>query len=781
MRSIRTKLAIIIIVSVACSVLVASLSSAWYEARRHLESKREEIGSIAIVLAATVAVPLSNSDRTGVARALGAIGRMKGLSFVRVSNRQGLTVHEWGLGVVVARSAARLGEDGGDGLIKALFLGSYTADAPIVLGGEQIGTLTLIADLSEMRGEIIHSLMLALFTGLLATLVGLALGGGLQRRIVGPVKALQSAMEEVRRSKDFSAKVERTSSDEIGALVDAFNAMLAEIRSRDAELDRHRQNLQRKVEERTAELAQAMRAAEQANAAKSDFLATMSHEIRTPLNGMLVTAELLASSGLPMRMSRHADAMVRSGQHLLTIINDILDLSKIEAGRIELEAVPVSPGAVIEDVLRLFSDRARAKGLDLSGRVAAGVPSCIASDPVRLAQVLSNLVSNALKFTERGKVTVSARTLGVKNGREVIELAVADTGAGIAPDKVNTIFEAFSQADQSTTRKFGGTGIGLTICRKIVELMGGSIDVLSVVGRGSTFIVTIPVDVLDASLLPESEDAVAAPALAANAGLAGARVLAADDSEVNREVLVEALARLGIEVVAVSDGRAAVAALEQDSFDLVFMDGSMPEMDGFEATRAIRARERDTGRRRVPIVAMTAHVVGGKANAWQDAGMDDCVTKPYTLATLRSCLERWLSGRDTSRSGGGAEERPANADDGVRLLDPAVLSDIREMQRPGDDLAARVIALYREHAPRALATLGERITSGEAKPIADAAHALKSLSRNIGAVRVAELCAQLERAARGGETRDAARLQGAIAGALTDTLAALDPPFAAAV
>ena len=784
MKSIRTKLAVLIVASVTCSVLVASLSSAWYEARRHLESKREEVGAVATALSTTVAVPLANTDRTGVARALGAIGRMKGLSFVRVSNQQGLTIHEWGLGVVVARSAARLETSKDNGLVSALYIGSYTAESPIVLGGEQIGTLTLIADLTEVRREILHNIYIALVMGFLATIVGLILGGGLQRRIVGPVTALKSAMEDVRQTKDFGTKVERTSSDEIGDLVDAFNAMLSEIRSRDDELARHRHNLEREVDERTAELAHAKRAAEEANAAKSDFLATMSHEIRTPLNGMLVTAELLASSNLPQRMARHAEAMVRSGQHLLTIINDILDLSKIEAGRIELETVPVSPAAVIEDVLRLFADRAAAKGLELNGQVAFDVAACIATDPVRLSQVLSNLVSNALKFTDRGRVTVTARARGGSGGRQLVELAVVDTGPGIPSDKIATIFEAFSQADQSTTRKYGGTGIGLTICRRIVELMGGRIEVQSALGQGSTFLVTIPFDVLDASLLPANSDAQTACEPGRGVNLEGARVLAADDSEINREVLVEALGRLGIEIVTVGDGLAAVEALEHEPFDLVFMDGSMPVMDGFEATRTIRDREEETGRARVPIVAMTAHVVGGKANAWQDAGMDDCVTKPYTLATLNSCLERWLAGRAKSSPRLG-QERPSpqskasiTAKDDP-LLDPAVLDGIREMQRPGDDLAGRVIRLYRQHAPRALDTLQERIAGGTAKPVADAAHALKSLSRNIGAVKVAELCNRLEKMARDGDTREARTLCDSIAEALGETLSALDVPATA--
>jgi len=268
--------------------------------------------------------------------------------------------------------------------------------------------------------------------------------------------------------------------------------MLAQISVRDTALSRHRETLEQTVAERTRELRMARDSAEAANKAKSDFLATMSHEIRTPMNGVMVMAELLAAAELPPRQQRYAEVIVRSGQSLLTIINDILDLSKIEAGKLDLEQVAVSPCGVIDDVMSLFWERASSKGLDLAAFVTPDVPHLIIGDPVRLNQVLSNLVNNALKFTENGHVAVHVRAVGRNGDSVALEFSVIDTGIGIPADKIGKLFEAFSQADQSTTRKFGGTGLGLAICRKLIEDHGGSIDLRSEENRGTTVLLSFP-------------------------------------------------------------------------------------------------------------------------------------------------------------------------------------------------------------------------------------------------------------------------------------------------
>ena len=384
---------------------------------------------------------------------------------------------------------------------RPLHLGTSAVRAPIVYAGKQVGQLILIADLSDLRTALIESLTLSLFIGLLAAIVGVAIAHLMQRSITRPITALSETMEQVRETRDFSHRAERHSSDETGQMVDAFNDMLDQIGRRDQALAHHRDQLEATVRERTRDLHAAKTAAEEANAAKSDFLATMSHEIRTPMNGMLVMAELLSASGLAPRLQRYSDVIVKSGQGLLTIINDILDFSKIEAGKLELERVPVAPRQLVDDVLQLFSERAVSAGLDIAAHVTPDVPKTIAADPVRLNQVITNLTNNALKFTQTGGVLVRVAVVGASESPETARLrfSVTDTGIGIPEDKCATIFDAFSQADQSTTRQFGGTGIGLSICQRLVNAMEGEIGVESVVGEGSTFAFEIPVDVLEAS------------------------------------------------------------------------------------------------------------------------------------------------------------------------------------------------------------------------------------------------------------------------------------------
>src|SRR5262245_33707522 len=324
----------------------------------------------------------------------------------------------------------------------------------------------------------------------MALIVGLAVGFRFQRGITQPLQRLLAATAKVREHHHYDIALDASGDREVGQLIDGFNAMLSDIKERDARLDAHRRNLERDIADRTRDLRDARDAAEAANHAKSDFLATMSHEIRTPMNGIMVMAELLAREEMPPRQRRCADVIVNSGQSLLAIINDILDFSKIEAGKLELEALPVDLAAQADTAISLFAERARGKGIDLAAVVDPTTPRSIASDPVRLSQVIGNLINNALKFTEQGSVRLSIGPVAERPG--VLAITVKDTGIGIPPDKLATIFDAFAQADQSTTRQYGGTGLGLAICRKLVAAWGGDINVTSTLGQGSTFTVTVP-------------------------------------------------------------------------------------------------------------------------------------------------------------------------------------------------------------------------------------------------------------------------------------------------
>jgi PAS domain S-box-containing protein len=387
-------------------------------------------------------------------------------------------------------------------------------------------------------------------------------------------------------------------------------------------------------------------AAEAANRAKSEFVANMSHEVRTPMNGVLGMTELLLGTELTSVQQRYAHNIRSSGEALLTIINDILDFSKIEAGKMALEALALDLRGLAEEVVSLLVEGARTKGLRLVCDIDPNVPQHITGDPVRLRQILINLAGNALKFTERGEVVIAMRRLPFDSDPAVciLELSVRDTGIGLAPSTCERLFKPFSQADGSTTRRYGGTGLGLAICHSLAGMMGGEIGVESTLGQGSCFRVVLPLPIAEAPC----EAANDAPLrLAAPAPRLSGRVLLVEDNGVNQEIGLAMLESIGCAVELASDGREAIEATARNDYDLVLMDCQMPNVDGFEATRVIRAREQelrtqDPQQFRLAIVALTANAMRGDREQCVAAGMDDYLSKPFTLEQLRKVVETWM-------------------------------------------------------------------------------------------------------------------------------------------
>lgn len=770
----RKVMSIMVLQSTIVLLLVALAVTANVAIVKHKEVSND-LGSVADIVALNASSALVFGDKKAAQETLNGLREKKEIVSAYILDNSEAVFAQYRSGKNFHyTSPATLLKEASDEKRRLMWDDDIEIVKVIVVDGKNIGTVLIQSDLSLLYSQLNNFIIIISVVFIAALLLTYLLSNGLQRVITSPVISLAQTMQQVSNNADFSLRVEMNSRDEVGTLIEGFNTMLTEIQDRDNRIAAYSESLEDAIIKRTSELTVsnqeleatiadlniAKKTAESANLAKSQFLANMSHEIRTPMNGIMGMTEVLLKTGLTDRQHHFAATIKNSTESLLAIINDILDFSKIEAGRLTIETTPFNLQDTLKDLIDVFDEQAEWKEISLNIKVDPNVPFSVEGDPVRLRQVLINLVSNALKFTEHGSVTIKARCVENSTEDAVIRFEVTDTGIGILPEVLPLIFDRFAQADGSTTRRFGGTGLGLSIARQLSELMGGTIGAESTFGTGSTFWFTTRL-ALYSGQLPDAEYNLIDSDSTVPCEVS-AKVLVVEDTRVNREVCCELLMHLGHSATVANNGLEALEMLLKDRFDVVLMDCQMPVMDGYEATQKYREWETGQGDRHLPIIALTGNAMEQDKQLCLEAGMDDYLRKPFNLKQLCKILSRWLPGSNRSDSCDESQESKSIRSlstyiDSKPILERAPLEAIKELRRAGaPDILAKVISVYESDSPQLIISMRTSLEQNNTAELIRAAHSLKTSSAMLGAQLLADQCHSMEKMVRdGGELRNA--------------------------